>query len=259
MTVAELVSKISSELRGKKQVVHSSIDSEFRDMLRRLASGEELDSGDVGRILSAAGKSEDDFERDTKKQEQRFIKVAERERNLQSIADRLRAERALADAMERMRIAVAKIQPDIDVAQQQISDANLVFSCTMGAESWLCDPSNILHSELLTREAAVVEKLREVNSELSPLLQDREHKQSSLMNAELRLRQLTGRNPDDWPGFGMINPSFWSNKDIEPAKERVADVRSQLAQLEQAIRPRQIEQARLQAELNQIHQQKLLP
>lgn len=253
MALAELIGK----LKNKKQASARSAFGHYLEAVKALASGKEIDADEVGHIIDAAGRDESALEKDVNLQQQRFAWHAQRVQNQQAVSDRLQAESELQAAQRALQAAYDKLTPAIEQAQTRLADASYRFMTTTQAEAWLS--GNLLDVELLQRESVLNDRLREINAELRPLLTDREHKQSSLMNAELRLQQLTGRDPDAWPGFGMINPKFWSNKDIEPAKERVADLRSQLAQLDRAIQPRQQEQQRLQAELNQIHQQKLLP
>jgi hypothetical protein len=177
--------------------------------------------------------------------------------NKQAVLDRHQAERDLQAASAALQAAYDKLQPAVELAHERLNAANHSSLITMQAEGWLAE--NVLDHELIEREAAVVVQLRKVNQELNPLLQDREHKRSSLMNADLCLRQITGRSDDAWPTFGTINSLFWRNKETIPAQERVDDLKNQLSQLEQAIHPRQQEQAKLQSELNSIHQEKLKP
>jgi hypothetical protein len=220
-------------------------------MIRSLVSGKEFDSEEVGRILSAAGKTEDDFDRDTETQVMRFAKAAERERNLQAIVDRQQAEKALQKAKAELQAAYNKIQPSIDQAHERLAAANLVYSCTMDAEAWLSDPANILDQELLQREAALIPELQTINSELKPLVADHGRLQTALENAEFQHTQKTRST-------GRV-AWFVQAKDADELAEIVANLQSQLRQLNALIHPRQRRQRELQAELNSIHQQKLQP
>jgi predicted nucleic acid-binding Zn-ribbon protein len=254
MALAELVQKMKS----KKQAVHRSVFGHYHlEAVKPLALGKEIDADEVELILAAAGKSEDDLSRDVNLQQQRNVWHSQLMQNKQAVQDRYQAERDLAAASAALQAAYDKLQPAVELAQARLHDANYRHSTTLNAEAWLA--GNLLDVELLQRESVLNDRLREINQELNPLLQDREHKRSSLMNAELCLRQITGRSDDAWPTFGTINSLFWRNKDTIPAQQRVDDLKNQLSQLEQAIRPRQQEQQRLQAELNSIHQQKLQP
>jgi hypothetical protein len=254
MALAELVQKMKS----KKQAVHRSALGHYHlEAVKPLALGKEIDADEVELILAAAGKSEDDLSRDVNLQQQRNVWHSQLMQNKQAVQDRYQAERDLQAAQAALQAAFDKLQPAVELAQARLHDANYRHSTTLNAEAWLA--GNLLDVELLQRESVLNDRLREINQELAPLLADREHKRSSLMNAELCLRQITGRSDDAWPTLGTINSLFWRNKDTIPAQERVDDVRSQLSQLEQAIRPRQQEQQRLQAELNSIHLEKLKP
>jgi hypothetical protein len=253
MALAELIGK----LKNKKQASARSVFGHYLEAVKALASGKEIDADEVGHIIDAAGRDESALEKDVNLQQQRFAWHAQRVQNQQAVSDRLQAERDLQAAQAALQAAFDKLQPAIDQAHDRLNAANFRHSTTLNAEAWLA--GNLLDVELLQREAALNDRLREINQELAPLLADREHKRSSLMNAEFCLRQITGRSDDAWPTLGTINSLFWRNKDTIPAQERVDDVRSQLSQLEQAIRPRQQEQQRLQAELNSIHQEKLKP
>lgn len=253
MALAELVQK----LRTKKQTAERSAFGRYLEAVRDLASGKECDADAVAELLDAAGRSESDLEHDVNVQQQRFTWHTQRAQHQQSIADRQQAERDFETARAALQQAIDRLSPAVESARtrMQVADQTAIF--TMAAESHLA--GSVLDTELLERESTVNHRLSEVNQELRPLLQDREHKQSSLLNAEMRLQQLTARDPDAWPGFGMINPKYWSNKDIDPARERVADLTNQIAQLDAAIKPRLQEQQRLQAELARIHEEKLQP
>ena len=247
MALAELIGK----LRSRKQTAARSAFGHYIEAVRTLANGAEIDADEIGHIIESAGKDESNLERDTELQAKRFEKVAERERNLQAVQDRQRAENDLRAAQAALQAAYDRLMPAVDMAQSRVSDANLVFSCTTGAESWLCDPANILDRELLEREAAIVVKLREVNSELKPLMSDRGRLQTALENAEFQHTQKTRST-------GRV-AWFVQAKNADELAEIVTNLQSQLRQLAALIHPRQQKQARLQAELNAIHQEKLLP
>ena len=253
MALAELVQKMKS----KKQATARSAFGHYLEAVKELASGKEIDADEAGHILAAAGKSEDDFSRDVQLQQTRITWHARCVANQQATKDRVQAERDLQAAQAALQAAYDKLQPAIDQAHDRLNAANYRFMTTTQAEGWLAE--NVLDHELIDREQAVVVQLKIVNNELNPLLQDREHKRSSLMNADLCLRQITGRSDDAWPTLGTINSLFWRNKDTIPAQQRVDDLKNQLSQLEQAIHQRQQVQAKLQSELNEIHQEKLKP
>ena len=253
MALAELVQKMKS----KKQATARSAFGHYLEAVKALASGKEIDADEAGHIINVAGRDESALERDVNLQSQRNAWHSQLMQNKQAVQDRHQAERDLAAASAALQAAYDKLQPAVELAQARLHDANYRHSTTLNAEAWLA--GNLLDVELLQRESVLNDRLREINQELNPLLQDREHKRSSLMNADLCLRQITGRSDDAWPTFGTINSLFWRNKETIPAQQRVDDLKNQLSQLEQAIRPRQDRQRELQAELNQIHQEKLKP
>ena len=252
MPLAELVQK----LRTKKQSSERSSFQLYFQMVKSLANGDEADSDEVGDILDAASKDEIDLERDVGIQQQRLAWHAQLTQNHQATQDRRQAELDMAEAQAKLQAAYDKLMPAVDHAQARIDVANQTALYTQQAEHRLTE--TIIDTELLQRESETSAKLSEVNAELKPLLVDRSHKASSLMNAELVLRQLTGRNPDDWKAWG-ITSFFHKTQDIKAAESRVNDVQSELVQLDAAIKPRQIEQRRLQTELTEIHAEKLLP
>jgi chromosome segregation ATPase len=253
MALAELIGK----LKNKKQAVHRSALGHYLEAVKALALGKEIDADEVGHIINVAGRDESALERDVNLQQQRLAWHSQLMQNKQAVQDRYQAERDLQAAQRALQEAYDKLQPAVDQAHDRLNAANYRHSTTHNAEAWLA--GNLLDVELLQRESVLNDRLREINQELNPLLQDREHKRSSLMNADLCLRQITGRSDDAWPTFGTINSLFWRNKETIPAQQRVDDLKNQLSQLEQAIHPRQQEQVRLQAELNSIHQEKLKP
>jgi hypothetical protein len=254
MALAALVQKMKS----KKQATARSAFGHYLEAVKELASGKEIDADEAGHIINVAGRDESALERDVNLQQQRNAWHSQLMQNKQAVQDRYQAERDLAAAQRALQEAYDKLMPAADAAQRRIDAADYSFMTTTQAEAWLCDPANILDAELLERETALNAKLRECQIELRPLLIDREHKRTALIGAEQRLSQLRGRDKDDWQAWG-ITDFFFQNKDIKAAQERVDDVRDQLSQLEQAIHPRQQVQAKLQAELNSIHQEKLKP
>jgi hypothetical protein len=254
MALAELVQKMKS----KRQATARSAFGHYLNAVKALASGKEIDADEVGHVLEVAGRDESALERDVNLQSQRNAWHSQLMQNKQAVQDRHHAERDLAAAQRALQEVYDKLMPAADAAQRRIDAADYSFMTTTQAEAWLCDPANILDAELLERETALNAKLRECQIELRPLLIDREHKRTALIGAEQRLSQLRGRDKDDWQAWGIID-YFHQNKDIKAAQERVDDVRDQLSQLEQAIHPRQQVQAKLQSELNQIHQEKLKP
>jgi hypothetical protein len=252
MALAELIGK----LRTQKQATSRTAFQRYLQTVKALANGSEVDADEVSDILTAAGKDEDHFEADVNLQSQRLAWHAQLTQNHQATQDRRQAELDMAEAQAKLQAAYDKLMPAVDHAQARIDVANQTALYTQQAEHRLTE--TIIDTELLQRESETSAKLSEVNAELKPLLVDRSHKASSLMNAELVLRQLTGRNPDDWKAWG-ITSFFHKTQDIKAAESRVDDVQSELAQLDAAIKPRQIEQRRLQTELTDIHAEKLLP
>ena len=140
-----------------------------------------------------------------------------------------------------------------------MADADRLFLTTMQAESWLCDPANILDKELLTRESEVVAKLRPVVDELRPLLVDQTHLLHRIAGAEFQVEKLRGRNHNDWYSIARITNALHIDGRVKGAESHLADLRSQAKQLDAAIAPRLQRQAELRAEMDQIHEQKLKP
>lgn len=252
MALAELIGK----LRNKKQTATKTAFSHYLEAVRKLASGTEIDADEVGHIIDAAGRDESALEKDVNLQQQRLTWHAQLVRNRKAAQDRVQAEIDLQAAQKKLQDALNALQPAVDAARTRVADANHSTMVTAGAEAWLA--GNVLDTELLEREQALNTQLTEINAELRPLLEDRGHKQHSLGNAEFNLARLQSRKEGDWMPAGIVQ-YFNQTQDVKELTERVNDLRNQLSQLDEAIRPRQAEQHRLQAELNQIHQQKLLP
>ena len=87
----------------------------------------------------------------------------------------------MAEAQAKLQAAYDKLMPAVDHAQARIDVANQTALYTQQAEHRLTE--TIIDTELLQRESETSAKLSEVNAELKPLLVDRSHKASSLMNA----------------------------------------------------------------------------
>ncbi|MCX7399705.1 MAG: hypothetical protein NT138_18710 [Planctomycetales bacterium] len=258
MALPAFVTKLVSDLRTERKNEHRTARGANVDLHRRLGSGAEVDANEVKRILFAAGKSDDDFEREAQKQQQRFAWHAQRVQNQQAVSDRLQAESELHAAQRALQAAYDKLQPAIDQAHDRLNAANHRFMTTTQAEAWLSDPENILDKELLEREAAVVARLREVNNELKPLLQDQARRQTTLENLQSHVGKLREHTSIPWLPLEMLGLQQ-ADEAIKSTDAHVAAVRNELQQLQEAIRQRQQKQVRLQAELNQIHAEKLKP
>ncbi|MFO0425122.1 MAG: hypothetical protein ACK526_01030 [Planctomyces sp.] len=245
-------------MRTKKQAAERSGFGHYVELVKALAKGEEADADEVAAVLDATGKDEIVLESDVNLQQLRFAWHSQRIANEQATRDRLQAERELATSQQALQAAFDKLQPAVDAARNRLNDASHRILITAGAEGWLSDSANLLDVELLQRESAVNDRLKEVNTELRPLLQDREHKQHSLENAEFNLAKIRSRDSRNGLIAGIEN--FINQPlDLRQTSERVADLRNQLTQLEQGIRPRLAEQHRLQNELQTIHAEKLKP
>ena len=245
MALAELISK----LRSRKQAAHRSEFGYYLGLIKSLASGAEIDSDEVAAVLDATNKDESNLERDVGIQQQRFSWAAQLQANQQAGKDRLLAERELQTAKAKLQEQFDKLQPAINAAHDLLNDANLRFLTTQGADSRLAE--NILDQELLQREAALIPELQTINSELKPLVADHGRLQTALENAEFQHVQKT-RSTGRAAWF--IQP-----KDAEELAEIVANLQSQLRQLDALIRPRQQLQRELQRQLSDIHAEKLNP
>ena len=243
--LAELIGK----LRNKKKAAHRSKFGHYLDTVRDLASGAEIDSDEAAAVLDANGKDESSLEHDVGIQQQRFTWSAQLQANQQAGADRSRAERDLATAQQALQAAYDKLLPAVDAAHDRLNDANLRFLTTQGADSRLAE--NILDQELLQREAALIPELQTINSELKPLAADHGRLQTALENAEFQHTQKTRST-------GRV-AWFIQPKDARELAEIVANLQSQLSQLDALIRPRQQRQRELQRQLSEIHAEKLQP
>lgn len=252
MALAELVQK----LRTKKQAATKTAFSHYLEAVKKLASGSEVDADEVGHVLDVADKTEADLERDVNLQQQRLAWHAQRIQNQQAVSDRLQAERELQAAQQRLQEAYDKLTPAIKQAQNRLDDANYRFATSMNAEEWLS--GNLLDVELLEREAFLNGRLREINTELRPLLQDQVRRQTTLGNLQSHVEKLREHASIPWLPLKVLGLQQ-TDSAIKSTDARIAAVRDELQQLQEAIRPRQQEQQRLQAELAKIHSEKLLP
>jgi hypothetical protein len=251
MSIATLVQK----LKSKKQTTERTAFAHYIETVRSLASGAESDADEVAAVLDATGRTETDLEHDVSLQQERNGRYAQLTANRQAVADRISAERDLQAAQAKLQKAIDELSPAINAAASRLRMLDQLVITTSGAEAWLAE--HILDKDLLSREKSIVRQLAEVSSELNPLLKDREHKQHSLGNAEFNLARLQAREEKTFMG----SMAEWLNTplDVRTLKGSIADLKSQLAQLDEAIRPRQAEQRRLQRELDAIHAEKLKP
>jgi chromosome segregation ATPase len=251
MTVAELIGK----LRTKKRAAERSSFSHYLSLVRDLAADQEADADEVAAILDATGRTEDDLSSDVSLQQERNGRYAQLTANRQAIADRVVAERSLASAQQQLQKAIDELSPAIEAAASRLQMLDQLVITTSGAEAWLAE--HILDQDLRQREAALIREIAEVNAELRPLQQDKEYKSASLGNAEFNLARLQARDGKTYAG--ALESWFNTPADVKALKERIADLTNQLQQLDASIRPRQVEQRRLQSELAQIHAEKLKP
>ena len=245
MTVVELISK----LRSRKQTAARSTFGHYLATVRDLARGEEVDADECSHILDVNGKDESDLERDVNLQQQRFTWAATMVANQQAGTDRLLAERELQTAKAKLQEQIDKLQPAINAAHALLNDANLRYLTTFGADSKLAE--NVLDQDLLQRESALIPELQTINSELKPLVADRGRLQTALENAEFQHTQKTRST-------GRV-AWFVQSKNADELAEIVANLQSQLRQLDALIHPRQQRQRELQRRLSEIHAEKLNP
>ena len=245
MTVVELIGK----LRSRKQATERTAFGYYIEAVRKLASGSEIDSDEVAAVLDATGKDESNLEHDVGVQVRRFTWAAQLQANQQAGTDRLLAERELQTAKAKLQEQIDKLQPAINAAHDRLNDANLRFLTTQGADSRLAE--NILDQELLQREAALIPELQKINAELTPLVADHGRLQTALENAEFQHTQKTRST-------GRV-AWFVQAKDADELAEIVANLQSQLRQLNALIHPRQQRQRELQRQLSEIHAEKLNP
>ena len=236
-------------LRNKKQAAHRSEFGHYLGLIKSLASGAEIDSDEVAAVLDATGKDEDDLSRDVNLQQQRNAWAATMVANRRAGTDRLLAERELQTAKAKLQEQIDKLQPAINAAHDRLNDANLRSLTSSGADSKLAE--NILDQELLQREAALIPELQKINDELRPLAADHGRLQTALENAEFQFTQKTRST-------GRV-AWFVQAKDADELAEIVANLQSQLRQLDALIRPRQQRQLALQRQLCEIHAEKLAP
>ena len=244
-----LFEELIQKLRSKKQAAHRSDFGHYIEVVRKLASGSELDSDEVAAVLETNSKDEDDLARDVALQQQRNTWAAQLQSNLQAVEDQVRAERELQTAKSNLQAAYDKLQPAVAAAHDRLNDANLRYLTSQDADAKLAE--NILDRELLLRESELVSELRKINDELRPLVADRGRLGTAIENAEFQHTQKirsTGRVA--W---------FVQSKTVTELAEVVENLRSQSKQLAELIRPRQLRHRELQAELDAIHQEKLKP
>lgn len=251
--VQKLINQISSDSRAEWRTA----GGKYVDTQRQLAFGAELDSKQVVEVLKTAGISEQQFEKDAETMAKRVEWSAQRQRHQQSHVDHKNAEAELLNAQQAMQEAIARLTPAIQAAEAKMKAAEYVMLTTASAESNLMADENIIDRELLTREAEILKAMKPINEELAPLLRDRGHKEDSLRNAEFQLQRLEAREQKTF--MGSLAQWFDTPASLRSETARIADLKAQLQQLDDAIRPRLAEQQRLQNELNQIIQEKLKP
>lgn len=250
MALAELL----SSLRTKRQATERSAFGEYLAAVKSLAAGDEIDSDEAAAVLDAAGVDESKLESDVGIQQQRLAWYSQLQAHRQASIDRVQAEADCRKAQAALQAEIDKLQPKIEAAQQRMRTADQIRLSTMQAESWLAE--NILDVELLAKERELNAELKPVNAELKPLMEDQSHKKTALSNAEWRLQQIQSRGTgNNWTGFGG---AIWQVlPDEKPLREEIANLKSELSQLENAIQPRLQEQLRLESELAKIYEQKL--
>lgn len=227
----------------------------YSDAYKALALEQEVDHDELELILAAAGKTESDLLADVEERREWLVQFARFQANQQARKDRLQAEQDLQIAQQTLQEAIAKFEPALIAARQRLDAANHTELIMASAESWLCE--HVQDEALLQREAALIRELAEVNAELKPLLFDRNHKQTNLENTEFNLARLKAREERTY--LGSLTEWLNTPLDVKELKARADDLRSQIQQLDASIRPRQVEQRRLQSELAQIHAEKLKP
>jgi len=254
------LTSILEKLRSKKQESQRTANQRYLHLVEQLTLNQEVDQASAEEIISAVGVDwETELPKAIETKTERFRRHQDRQRNHQAIQDRISAERDLRQAQAELNDALQRLQPAVDNAAARIRQADHICSITAGAEDWLLSPENVLDKELLQREQQIFEELKPINAELAPLQADRSHKRSSLLNAEHNLESLRRMKSKGQSAFDSLTSFFAKDADEQHLENRIADLESQIRQLDEAIAPREREQSRLRTELEKIREEKLRP
>lgn len=154
----------------KKQLALNSSDA-YYSLLKEVASGEETDVDEAAIVIDAAGKSEDDFERDVRTMEQR-IALAEQLKARHEIEQALPKLQATLDAANKAYAeACQRLQPAISNAYAVLQNTEnqrmaLVYVDAKLSETCLNKSLLEKESELLAQRMAIMQKRGPLHEDL---------------------------------------------------------------------------------------------
>ncbi len=250
MAFAGILDRIRSK---KKELALTSADAYYQ-LLKEVARGEETDVDDAAIVIDAAGKSENDFERDVSTMEERFhlaeqLKIRkELERKLPIL------QRKFDAAKQAMDEAIRKLQPAIDQGYEELHTAELQHGTLIYVDGKLS--GTCLNQSLLIREKELLAQRAELMSKRLPLAEDLRTAQAIIRNSETSLTGLKSQS--------KVHPHYKPDQvDIRTKERKLAESLSHqkpiAEQLEAAVARIDDELAPINRELADIAKQKLVP
>jgi hypothetical protein len=244
---------ILDRIRTKKKELVLNAQDAYYSLLKEVARGEETDVDDAAIVIDAAGKSEDDFERDVATMEQRFALAGQLKARVE-IERSLPALQAKLDAANRAyNDAVQRLQPTIQIAFTALQEAQNAQQSMSNVDAKLCE--TCLNQTLLSRERELLAKRLAVHQKRRPLFDDLEMAKAYLSTCRAGLEGERGRK--------KILPLTPTEKGISHQEHHwrmeLKKQESLVAQLTEAVRLLDDELLPINNELASISKEKLVP
>ena len=248
-----LFAGILDKIRTKKKQLALNSHDEYYSLLKEVASGEETDVDEAAERIDAAGKTEDDFEKDVRTMEQRFA-LAEQLKARHEIERSLPGLRVKLDAANRAYTdAVQRLQPAINAAYAALQDTENQHMALTYVDAKLVE--TCLNKTLLAREAELLAQRKVIHQKRRPLYEDLAHAKAHLSTCRAGLqgeRSKTKITPLRPVETGVSHQEhYW--------RSQLTKQESLVAQLSEAVAALDAELAPIDTELAKIVKAKLVP
>jgi hypothetical protein len=247
------VTTILAALRRKKTAAKRSTFDAYMDLVRAVASGQEIDADKAAETIEQASKSEESFEKDVETQQTRYedYRLMQGITELQASVARLTASKE--QLQEKLNAAIAKYKPGIDEAFTAIHQLEQQILSATGAEP------RLLHScfdkTLLDRETELIARRTNLLEQRRPLDEDFERAKSMHSTYKTGLaNEVAAEAKED---YGPTKS--YRREQIAAWRRKLTSNESFRDQLAAALRDNANELEPIQKELKEIHEAKLTP
>lgn len=254
---------IKELFRKKRQKVSDAvrpIRQRYLELVRSLASGEEIDEEEVFAITDELGVDEQKLSADVSTMQQRLKYAQQLEQNRQAAMSHAGIMADLERLNDEYAKFVAKWQPRKDAVAQALKDNDLVIATTNGAESKLLE--SCLDPEILDRQAELNERRKKVGTELYDLQNDVARWKAKIAHSYATIGEVERENskmPLSFTEYGQDLRDKGKAARLQQAKDKHEATKQSAQPAFDRFEQLQAEVRKLDAEQLQLNKLKLVP